>query len=53
MGMLQGDWIPHPNSLMFNAFPPFWALKAFWFTRKVSFPLGFANRSFAYRLVNS
>ena len=37
MGLLQGDWIPHPNSLMFNAFPPFWALKAFWFTRKVSY----------------
>ena len=36
MGFLQGDWIPHPNSLLFNAFPPFWGLKAFWFFRKVS-----------------
>ena len=36
MGYLQGDWIPHPNSLLFNAFPGFWPLKAFWFFRKVS-----------------
>ena len=36
MGYLQGDWIPHPNSLLFNAFPPFWGLKVFWFFRKVS-----------------
>ena len=36
MGYLQGDWIPHPNSLLFNFFPPFWGLKAFWLVRKVS-----------------
>jgi hypothetical protein len=53
MGYLQGDWIPHPNSLLFNAFPPFWALKAFWFTRKVSFPSVCTNPIYAYRLVNS
>ena len=26
--------MPHPNSLMYNAFPVFWPAKAFWFTRK-------------------
>ena len=36
MGFLQGDWVPHPNSLLFNAFPGFWPLKVFWFFRKVS-----------------
>ena len=36
MGFLNGDFTPHPNSLMFNAFPCFWPFKAYWFFRKVS-----------------
>ena len=36
MGFLAGDYTPHPNSLLFNAFPAFWPFKAFWFFRKVS-----------------
>ncbi len=36
MGLLDGGMTPHPNSLLFNAFPGFWPLKAYWFFRKVS-----------------
>ena len=36
MGFLNGDYTPHPNSLMFNGIPVFWPFKAFWFFRKVS-----------------
>lgn len=29
--------MPHPNSLMFNVYViPFWPMKMYWFTRKVS-----------------
>ena len=35
-GFLAGDYTPHPNSLLFNAFPGFWPFKMFWFFRKVS-----------------
>ena len=33
---MAGDYTPHPNSLLFNAFPGFWPFKMFWFFRKVS-----------------
>ena len=36
MGFLAGDYTPHPNSLLFNAFPGFWPFKFYWFCRKVS-----------------
>ena len=36
MGFLAGDYTPHPNSLLFNAFPGFWPFKMYWFFRKVS-----------------
>ncbi len=26
--------MPHPNSLMYNVYVPFWPLKAFWFVRR-------------------
>ena len=48
MGFIQGDWIPHPNSLLFNAFPGFWPLKAFWFFRKVSCPLPNSQHSLTF-----
>ena len=34
--IFDGRYTPHPNSLLFNAFPGFWPFKMFWFFRKVS-----------------
>ena len=45
MGFLAGDYTPHPNSLLFNAFPGFWPFKLYWFFRKVS-PLAKSLASF-------
>jgi len=26
--------MPHPNSIMYNVYPPFWFAKIYWFTAK-------------------
>ena len=36
MGFFDGSYTPHPNSLMFNAYPIFWPFKGYWTLRKVS-----------------
>ena len=55
MGFLAGDYTPHPNSLLFNAFPGFWPFKLYWFFRKVSEQPGilFTIVYFACRLERS
>ena len=54
-GPFDGRHTPHPNSLLFNAFPGFWPFKMFWFFRKVSRPIANLNDSYnislLYRLV--
>ncbi len=52
MGIFDGSLTPHPNSLLFNAFPGFWPFKMYWCLRKVSNTLSLpATLTNAYHLL--